>query len=339
MNKNPDIRNGLVVGKFCPLHKGHEDLLNAATTRSDKLFVISYTKPEFPGYGPDKREVWLKKIYPRAEILVLNDDLSHKILGHYIPDNDADEIIHRDYCARICRDYFKMEPDAVFTCESYGDGFADYLSKFFKKDVRHILVGELRTQNSVSGTKVRANIHAFKDNLSPFIYADFVKTVCFLGAESTGKSTLSALCAQQYQTAYIDEFGRSLWERKDGHLTFDDMLLIAETHISSERHALSNAHEFLFIDTSPLTTLFYSLQMFGTADPKLYQFVERKYDQVFLCAPDFPLIQDGTRQDEEFRQRQHAWYLQELKERNVPYRLLKGPIENRLETIKTTLLS
>lgn len=337
MNKDHDIRHGLVVGKFCPLHKGHEEILNLATSRCENLFIISYTKPEFTGCGPEKRLQWLKALYPTAKILVLDDDLSKEICGQPIPHNDDDEIKHRDYCARLCRDYFKKTPDVIFTCETYGDGFASYLTDFFKTPIKHIMFGPQRAQDGISGTTLRDDIHGHKKYISPIVYADFIKTVCFLGAESTGKSTLSSLCAKNYQTSYVDEFGRTLWEEKNGDLIFDDMLTISRAHINAEQQALLSANKFLFVDTSPLTTLLYSLHMFGKAEPELYDFAQRQYDEVFLCSPDFPLVQDGTRQDESFRKSQHECYLQELNTRRIPYTLLQGPIEDRLEAVKAKL--
>lgn len=331
------MHNGLVVGKFCPLHKGHEELLNFAKSQCKTLYIISYTKPEFSGCEPDKRRVWLEKLYPKAKILILDDNISNALLGRPVPHNDDGEEIHRDYCAKICRDYFNILPDSIFTCESYGDGFAEHLSKIFLKPIKHMVFGSRRAHNSISGTKIRENVHLHKNYLSPTVYADFVKTVCFLGAESTGKSSLSELCARKYCTHHVDEFGRTLWEQRKGQLALEDMLVIANEHISAEQKAYFGANEFLFIDTSPLTTLFYSLSMFGKADPELYQHAQRQYDHVFLCAPDFPLVQDGTRQNEDFRTKQHAWYLQELAERKIPYTFLTGSLEDRQRTVECQL--
>ena len=43
------FRRGLVVGKFCPLHLGHELLIRRAQTECEELVVLSYTKPGFAG--------------------------------------------------------------------------------------------------------------------------------------------------------------------------------------------------------------------------------------------------------------------------------------------------
>ncbi len=104
------------------------------------------------------------------------------------------------------------------------------------------------------------------------------------------------------------EYGRELWESQDGVLAYDDLLKIGREQLRREAQTLLAARRWLFCDTSPLTTYFYCVEMFGKAEQELAQLAEHRYDLVLLCAPDFPFIQDGTRRDGDFRARQHAWY-------------------------------
>jgi nicotinamide riboside kinase len=122
-----------------------------------------------------------------------------------------------------------------------------------------------------------------------------------------------------------------------GQLAFDDLLIIAREQVAREEAALRQARRFLFCDTSPLTTLFYSREMFARADPELVAFAERHYDHIVLCAPDFPFVQDGTRQGAEFRARQHAWYLRELERRSLPYLPATGSMVERIASIRASL--
>jgi hypothetical protein len=52
-----------------------------------------------------------------------------------------------------------------------------------------------------------------------------------------------------------------------------------------------------------------------------------------VCAPDFHFVQDGTRRDAGFRQRQHRWYCSVLEARGVPYVVLEGPVTQRMGTV------
>jgi nicotinamide riboside kinase len=77
--------------------------------------------------------------------------------------------------------------------------------------------------------------------------------------------------------------------------------------------------------------------MFGKADVLLERLSERLYSLTILCAPDFAFVQDGTRQPEGFRLRQHDWYLTELKRRNISFLLVSGTIEKRIAAIQKHL--
>jgi nicotinamide riboside kinase len=100
--------------------------------------------------------------------------------------------------------------------------------------------------------------------------------------------------------------------------------------VAREQAAAWDAPQWLVCDTSPLTTLLYCLDMFGKAPQPLWALAARPYDVTLLCAPDFAFVQDGTRRDANFRQRQHDWYAQALAERGISFTLLHGSASERL---------
>ena len=330
------FRRGLVVGKFCPLHRGHMLVIDAALAACDEVFVISYTKPEFPGCGKSVREGWLKQLYPQVRSVILEDTAALRI-----PHNDAPEAEHRDFCGWICRTMFGTAVDAVFTSEDYGDGFAGALTAYFATPgalVRHMCVDQARGSVPISGTAIRADPHAQRAFLDPRVYASFVQRVCILGGESSGKSTLAQALAVRLDTVWAAEFGRELWVEKSGVLTFEDLGHIAEMQVAREELLARQAKRWLICDTSPLTTLCYSLEMYGGAMPVLVDLAARRYDVVFLCAPDFPFVQDGTRRDTDFRTRQHNWYRDVLDEKQIAYTTLAGSPEQRVRQALTLLI-
>ncbi len=260
-----------------------------------------------------------------------------------VPENDAHPTEHRRFCGFLCERLFGVTVEAVFTSEDYGDGFAEELTRYFRDGqaesptVRHILVDRARLKIPVSGTLLRQDIHSHRQWLSPLVYASFVQRICVLGGESSGKSTLTEALAREFGTSHVTEYGRELWGMKSGQLIFADMQRIAEIQVQREEAATLHANRFVFCDTSPLTTLFYSHHMFGRAAVELERLSERRYDFTVLCAPDFPFVQDGTRQPESFRMRQHEWYLNELKQRGISYRLVTGSKEARIEQTRDLL--
>lgn len=322
---------GLVVGKFCPLHLGHERVIERAFADCDEVQLISWAKPGFAGYERERREGWLKARFPTATILVI-DDTSLPEDAPAIPSEEAPDNEHRRFVAWLCREVLGKLPNAVFTSEAYGDGFAEVLSAHFGQPVAHICVDPARTTIPVSGTQIRTDPYAFRQFLAPEIYADFVERICLLGGESTGKTTLAQALAARLDTVWVAEYGRELWEAKDGQLQFEDMLSIGQTQVEREEKLAGKARRFLICDTSPLTTMLYSEAMFGQVAPELVALAERSYDRIFLCAPDFAFVQDGTRRDEAFRRHQHDWYRTELARRRIVPIELSGTLEQRLAT-------
>lgn len=157
-----------------------------------------------------------------------------------------------------------------------------------------------------------------------------VKRIALLGGESSGKSTLAEMLALRFGTRWVHEYGRELWIKRDTRLDFGDLLHIGEVQVAREQEALARADRFLFCDTTPLVTVFYSQAMFGRVDPRLEALGERAYDHSLLCSPDIPFVQDGYREDERFRREQHDFYVAALERTGQPYTLVEGDLDQRI---------
>jgi len=336
------FRHGLVVGKFSPLHRGHELVIRRAFELSDRVSIISYSSPEFKRCDCDRRELWLAALFPDAERLVFDQPRLRALFpdAPALPGNDAPDNVHRRFCAWLCRFVLRAHPDAVFTSETYGDGFAAVLSEEFTLaegrpvTVQHVSVDLARRLAPTSGTELRRTPSSWREWLAPIVNRDLVRRICLLGGESTGKSTLTATLARVCNTIGVEEFGRELWVARDGRLQFDDMLTIAKTQAEREEEAALAANQVLFCDTSPLTTLFYSLHMFGRAADELEHLARRQHDLTVLCADDFEFVQDGTRQPPAFRRLQQDWYRRELAERGISFLEATGSVDDRLTQIR-----
>jgi hypothetical protein len=164
------FRTGLVVGKFSPLHHGHEELVRVALANSARLVVVSWSKPEYAGCEASRRRLWLQWRFggvPGVECHVLApEDFPD------MPDNDAAGDLHRAFAVRwlVARGYAD-ELDAVFTSEEYGDGFAAFLTGALGHPVRHVSVDPGRVRVPVSATAVRAGTSM---TLDPQVLADYL---------------------------------------------------------------------------------------------------------------------------------------------------------------------
>lgn len=338
---------GLVVGKFAPLHNGHLLVVQKALSLCEQVAVVSYSNPELPGYEAEHREAWLTSCFPTATVLVVTPErLASWLTGDPplpIPTNDATDFAQREFTAMLCDRVLGRPVDAVFTSEDYGDGYAAHLTERFQAEhpgacaVRHVKVDRERSTVPISGTELRGNLWRHWSYLPRPVARSLVRRIVFLGGESSGKTVLAARLAEELDTECVPEYGRELWEAKKGALVYEDLALIAREQTRREESIVEAARAFLFCDTSPLTTLFYSLDMFGRAEPELLLAAQRPYSLVVLCAADFPFVQDGTRRDERFRQQQHEWYESQLRARGVSYVTAYGSLGERVQFVRQLL--
>ncbi len=164
-----------------------------------------------------------------------------------------------------------------------------------------------------------------------------IARIAVVGGESTGKSTLVAALAARYDEPSVAEYGRLLWEQRAGRLDFDDLRAIAVHHVGDEEFARERATRCVFVDTTPLTTLWYSIDGYVRADPELARLSWRRYDLTLLCAPDFAFVQDGSRSSPDFRLRHDRWLRAILRTRGVDFIDIRGSVEARVAQVAAIL--
>jgi len=339
-------RVGLVVGKFCPPHRGHQLLLEAAAAAVNELVVLVYANPDSADMPAAMRADWLRMLYrtddATAGPAIAGTPLRIMALSAAdgIPPDTAPDEVQREFVRQWLAGQ-GIAVDIVFSSEAYGPGFARHLG------VEHSAVDEARSQVPVSGTSVRANPQAWAQHLHPLVAAQVgvvapapVPRLVLLGAESSGKSTLAAALAEALHTAWVPEYGRTLHEQKNGQLVFDDLLYIARRHAELEDEAAAHAHGWLVCDTNAATTALYSYYYFHACHPALQAMAAvcgQRYAHTFVCAPTVPFEQDGWRGPEALRSFQHGMILMQLDYFNIPYTLVEGTVEERVAQVLSHL--
>ncbi|MFK3736638.1 AAA family ATPase [Massilia sp. TN1-12] len=179
--------------------------------------------------------------------------------------------------------------------------------------------------------------------ISPAAEADGVRMVVFVGAESTGKSTLAEYLARHYGTVAVPEIGRFIWEEKQGRLGPEDYVEIAVRHRQAEDAARQQARRWLFVDTNALTTLLLGIQFRQVGDPPPAELLRcadecrTRYAHTFVCADDIPYEEQDVREDEAWRGRIQQLVLQDLEARAIPHTVLHGSVEERARQVRAVL--
>lgn len=176
--------------------------------------------------------------------------------------------------------------------------------------------------------------------MDQLVYSSLVRKVALVGSESTGKTTLARHLAGVYDTPWTHEFGRELWDAQGLTGTFPDHLRMARRQHQREEAARRHARAFLFCDTTPWTTLQWSLKSYGTADARLHELVDTTIgDYVWiLCDNDFGWVDDGTRElpdelGERFQEQQRS----DLERRGIPFHVVNGPGDERTRQVEAII--
>lgn len=338
---------GLIVGKFMPPHFGHMYLIEEAAKQCDILYVLVYSNPDPPKFNSERRKALIMQHF--VERYGMKGPHGCTMMYRSARDIDApfdfaDDYTQRETLKRYIEGVRSMikYPDVVFTSEDYGPGFAEHLG------VDHVMIDKERNNYPISGTKARSDIYANFPMLPPvtrkfYRGEEYIEKVVFLGAESTGKSTIAKRMAEEYDTNYTHEVGRDICEGTDHKLTSHDMAhIVCEQEILEETlMQQGKCKHYLFCDTNALTTLFYSYEYNDTAPMQVWSAAQRvpeRYQHVFLCDTDIPFEDDGTRRlSGQAHELHDSMVRMQLDWMNIEYTVLRGNLEQRVRTVKNIL--
>lgn len=162
-------------------------------------------------------------------------------------------------------------------------------------------------------------------------------TVCFHGAESTGKSVLADKLAQERGWPVVAEYGRTWAETHGTDFTMADLLAIAEGHAAQTSAALALNPSVLILDTDPLMTAAWAQMLFGTVPDALLTYP--KADHYLLFDADVPWQADGTRFFGTRQERAQFAALAEamLLRAGVPFTRIGGNWEQRAAQAETAI--
>jgi HTH-type transcriptional regulator, transcriptional repressor of NAD biosynthesis genes len=164
--------------------------------------------------------------------------------------------------------------------------------------------------------------------------AAHVRRVCILGAESTGKTTLAAGLAESFGTLFNPEYGRPYTEigrDREAAWSSGEFEHIARVHCWYEDFLAGYARRVLFSDTDAYTTALFHELYLGTPTSDFDDLVQRPYDLFVVCGVDVPWAADRIREFAGQRRWMHERLLARARASGVPWLLLEGSVEGRLQ--------
>ena len=150
------MKIGFTIGKFAPLHKGHQYLIEKGIKEMDKFYVIVY-ETDVIDIPIEQRAKWIKDIYPEVHILLAKNPPSQYGL------DEKSVKIQMDYLKSILKD---ISVTHFYNSEPYG--------KFVARDlnIEEVQVDRKREKYAISGTKIRKNIKENKAYVEDIVYKE-----------------------------------------------------------------------------------------------------------------------------------------------------------------------
>ncbi len=311
-------QEGIVIGKFLPLHQGHVALIRFAAQQCRQLKVLVCASDQEDIAGAIRLE-WLEDTFQQER------NIKAVLIPYHeseLPNTSTSSRTVAETWTNFLKPLFP-HTDVLFSSEPYGDFVAEYW------EIDHVLFDQKRERVAVSGTLIRQQPLKYWPFLPKAVRPFYVCKVCLLGTESTGKSQLSQRLAVHYATLAVPEMARSMMEHtKD--CTHSLLERIAVVQAQAIQDALPLANRFLFIDTNLLITESYARFLFDK-DLAVSSSVKELHQAniYFYLDKDIPLVQDGTRLAQREREALDVSHRNQLSYRAVSFIQITGSWEER----------
>jgi HTH-type transcriptional regulator, transcriptional repressor of NAD biosynthesis genes len=346
-----DFEHGVIVGKFFPPHEGHMYLIATALFHCRRVSVLVL------GSSAERlsmrvRAQWIRDCFPAADGLRVTAELDD------VPIDFGSDAIWGDHMAvmrrglqRLAAEYGDDHPvDAVFSSEEYG---AELARRF---GARHVCLDRARALHPVSGSVVRADLPAHWMELPAPVRAGLALRVAIVGAESTGTTTLSRdLCdalrargGAWARTAWVPEYGREYSvnllavarARNPRATPYDiewhesDFTHIAEEQTHRESIAARDGGPVLVCDTDALATCVWHERYRRDTSASVEAIAAAMPPRALYLLTDHRGVafeDDGLRDGEHVREWMTDRFSEVLGAGTVPWRLVSGSREERLD--------
>lgn len=312
-----DMITGLIADPFLPFHRGHQALIEKARLLCQRLtvFVCSGPADPIPGWI---RYAWVKNTFPALDV--------RHLMAAKPPDAAQLNLIHPSWLAHIRRNIPAGTTALIAASESDHDS-----ALALALGLPLQAIGSAATAWPEHPETILHHPGHYWEALPAETRPYFIRRVALVGPESCGKSVLAEKLAAQFQTVFVEEYGRAYCEKFGMDLSELDFAHIAGGQLYREDTCAKHANRVLFCDTELIVTQVWSeIFLDGTCQPWIFWANHlRRYDLFLLLAPDIPWVNDGLREFEN----QRSWMFErlqaELEARSLPYVTIRGDFDTR----------
>ena len=155
------MKIGFTIGKFAPLHKGHQYLIEKGLKEMDEFYVIVYDTNVID-ISTEQRAKWIKEIYPKAKIIYAKNPPSQYGL------DEKSVKIQTDYLKKLIKE---IPVTHFYNSEPYGKFVARDL------DIQEVQVDRNREKYMISATKLRNNLEENRKYLNNIVYENIKEII------------------------------------------------------------------------------------------------------------------------------------------------------------------
>ena len=155
---------GFTIGKFAPLHKGHQLVIETALKEMDEVYVVIYDT-DIIKINIEKRAAWIKKLYPSIHLVYAYNSPTQYGL------DEQSVNIQMKYLNGLIND---IPVTHFYSSELYGEKVANYLN------IENRVVDIQKNIVPICATSIRKDYNYNKEFLEDFIYED-MKKMCQRG--------------------------------------------------------------------------------------------------------------------------------------------------------------
>lgn len=154
------MKTGLTIGKYAPLHKGHQHIIEKALEEMDELIVIVYDAPKLTNIPLEVRAGWIRKLYPKIRVIEARD------VPNDVGYTEEIQQKHEKYILSLVEG---IKISAFYSSEPYGERMSRALG------AKNRLVDVDRKSINISGTEIRRDPYGCRDFIDPMVFFDLIR--------------------------------------------------------------------------------------------------------------------------------------------------------------------